>query len=312
MVYSWRDSSTSFSGVSVRISIACVVLLVAGFASGQGTGQEPLDDARAILKAMSDYVSGQETIDLAFDSAIEVITPELEKLQFTSSGSALVSRPDKIPPPTEWAGFPRWSSSLTALPRASTERASTAMRSLRSRQDPGRPHPRPACGPRRRTSRCGPVVVKLVRGFGRRRARGKVPRPRRSSRGDVWSTWPSATSTPTGRSGWGGGRRARTPEAGDHQQDREQRTPVQRGHHELEDWSRHRIGSLCIHAIGRRRADSTPTRSSSSTSCPRNTIWEVENEDFQEWHAVGSRCFRSRVFSRAPRSRQLQDARPRQ
>lgn len=96
MVYSWRDSSTSFSGVSVRISIACVVLLVAGFASGQGTGQEPLDDARAILKAMSDYVSGQETIDLAFDSAIEVITPELEKLQFTSSGSALVSRPDKI------------------------------------------------------------------------------------------------------------------------------------------------------------------------------------------------------------------------
>ena len=53
-------------------------------------------DARAILKAMSDYVSSQQTIQLTFDSAIEVITPQLEKIQFTNSGGALLSRPDKL------------------------------------------------------------------------------------------------------------------------------------------------------------------------------------------------------------------------
>lgn len=53
-------------------------------------------DAHAILKAMSDYVSSQKTIELTFDSDIEVITPQLEKIQFTNSGEALLSRPDKL------------------------------------------------------------------------------------------------------------------------------------------------------------------------------------------------------------------------
>ncbi|MEN8176646.1 MAG: DUF2092 domain-containing protein [Pseudomonadota bacterium] len=53
-------------------------------------------DAKSILKAMADYVSSQKTIELTFDSDIEVITPALEKIQFTNSGEALLSRPDKL------------------------------------------------------------------------------------------------------------------------------------------------------------------------------------------------------------------------
>jgi len=45
---------------------------------------------------MSDYVSSQQTIELTFDSDIEVITPQLEKIQFTNSGDTLLSRPDKL------------------------------------------------------------------------------------------------------------------------------------------------------------------------------------------------------------------------
>ena len=45
---------------------------------------------------MSDYVSSQKTIELTFDSDIEVISSDLEKLQFTSSGEVLMSRPDKL------------------------------------------------------------------------------------------------------------------------------------------------------------------------------------------------------------------------
>ncbi len=45
---------------------------------------------------MSDYVASLKTIELTFDSDIEIITPELEKIQFTNSGETLLSRPDKL------------------------------------------------------------------------------------------------------------------------------------------------------------------------------------------------------------------------
>lgn len=53
-------------------------------------------DATVILKAMSDYVGSQQTIKLTFDSDIEIITPQLEKIQFSNSGEVLLSRPDKL------------------------------------------------------------------------------------------------------------------------------------------------------------------------------------------------------------------------
>jgi hypothetical protein len=54
------------------------------------------DDAPQILKAMSDYMASQKTISLTFDSDIEVVTPEVEKIQFASSGKMLLARPDKL------------------------------------------------------------------------------------------------------------------------------------------------------------------------------------------------------------------------
>jgi Predicted periplasmic protein (DUF2092) len=53
-------------------------------------------DASKVLKAMSDYLTGQKTISMTFDSDIEVITSELQKAQFTSSGQVLLNRPDKL------------------------------------------------------------------------------------------------------------------------------------------------------------------------------------------------------------------------
>jgi hypothetical protein len=54
------------------------------------------DDALKILKSMSDYLAGQKTISLSYDSDIEVITSEIQKIQFASSGQVLLSRPDKL------------------------------------------------------------------------------------------------------------------------------------------------------------------------------------------------------------------------
>ena len=80
-------------------TILCASALFLAVAFGGGIPGSALaqgDDAKAILKAMSDYVGGQQTIDLTFDSAIEIITPQLEKIQFTNSGECLLRRPDKL------------------------------------------------------------------------------------------------------------------------------------------------------------------------------------------------------------------------
>src|SRR5471030_1607872 len=53
-------------------------------------------DADKLLKAMSDYVASQKTISVTYDSDIEVITSNLQKIQFTSSGQVQLSRPDKL------------------------------------------------------------------------------------------------------------------------------------------------------------------------------------------------------------------------
>ena len=77
------------------VAARCVLLAVSLVAVATGARAED-GDAKAILKRMSDYVGSQQTIELSFDSSIEVITPQLEKIQFTSSGNVLLNRPDKL------------------------------------------------------------------------------------------------------------------------------------------------------------------------------------------------------------------------
>lgn len=59
-------------------------------------GQCEQNAAKVILKSMSDYISSQKSILLTFDSDIEIITPQLEKIQFTNSGKALLNRPQNL------------------------------------------------------------------------------------------------------------------------------------------------------------------------------------------------------------------------
>jgi hypothetical protein len=54
------------------------------------------DTARRYLKAMTDYVSAQTSLAVTFDSDIEVITSELQKIQFTSTSEFMLRRPDKL------------------------------------------------------------------------------------------------------------------------------------------------------------------------------------------------------------------------
>jgi hypothetical protein len=79
-----------------RLLLTCMLFLSAAIALWVPFAQAQGSDAKSILKAMSDYVSSQKTIEITFDSDIEIITPQMEKIQFTNSGEALLSRPDKL------------------------------------------------------------------------------------------------------------------------------------------------------------------------------------------------------------------------
>ncbi len=90
-----ENTATNFRITRCGRLARALVLASALVSLGSGAHAESAD-AKSILKAMSDYVSSQQTIELTFDSDIEVVTPGLEKIQFASSGDVLVSRPDKL------------------------------------------------------------------------------------------------------------------------------------------------------------------------------------------------------------------------
>ena len=75
---------------------AAFCVLVASVTFVPSAHAEKSADAIKTLKAMSDYVANQNTLSVTFDSDIEVITTELQKVQFTSSGQVQLSRPDKL------------------------------------------------------------------------------------------------------------------------------------------------------------------------------------------------------------------------
>ena len=49
-----------------------------------------------MLKAMTNHVSKQSSLSVKYDSDVEVVTPSLEKIQFSASGEVALSRPDKF------------------------------------------------------------------------------------------------------------------------------------------------------------------------------------------------------------------------
>ena len=85
-------NNSSLRGLArVSLTAASIAVLVAA------TGPVArADDAATLLKAMADYTAAQKSITATFDSDIEIITPELQKIQFASSGQFKISRPDKL------------------------------------------------------------------------------------------------------------------------------------------------------------------------------------------------------------------------
>ena len=60
------------------------------------TQDQSAQNAKALLKSMSDYLAAQKNISMDYDSTFEVVSKDRQKLQLATSGTVELSRPDKI------------------------------------------------------------------------------------------------------------------------------------------------------------------------------------------------------------------------
>jgi hypothetical protein len=79
-----------------RRGIAAAAVLMAATFVAVPWAQAQDDPARKILRSMAGFLGGQKAFTVEFNSSIEVITPDLQKIQFNSSGRLALSRPDKL------------------------------------------------------------------------------------------------------------------------------------------------------------------------------------------------------------------------
>ena len=74
------------------------ILAIAAMAGTMSISAARADDAQAknLFKAMSDYLAAQQAISFDFDSTLEVVTDQDQKLGLASSGTLILNRPDKL------------------------------------------------------------------------------------------------------------------------------------------------------------------------------------------------------------------------
>jgi hypothetical protein len=86
----WKLAKASAAGISAAV---LALMLGLGMSSVVIAGEE---DARNLVKAMSDYMAAQKAVSFAYDAILEVVTTDDQKLALASSGMVTINRPDKI------------------------------------------------------------------------------------------------------------------------------------------------------------------------------------------------------------------------
>ncbi len=77
-----------------RLGVIAFSMVILVGASMNASADEA--DAKRLLKAMSDYMGGQQQISFDYDALLEVVTVDGEMLALASSGAVTLNRPDKI------------------------------------------------------------------------------------------------------------------------------------------------------------------------------------------------------------------------
>jgi len=77
------------SRAAARVLLLCV-------AFGQTAAYAAEADAKRLLKAMSDYMAAQKVVSFDFDSNLDIVSTQQQRITLAASGSVIMNRPDKL------------------------------------------------------------------------------------------------------------------------------------------------------------------------------------------------------------------------
>jgi hypothetical protein len=83
------------STIASRLGAAALSVLV-GFGGVIPSAMAAEADAKRLLKAMSDYMAAQKSISFQYDTVLEIVTKDNQKLALASSGKVTRNQPDKL------------------------------------------------------------------------------------------------------------------------------------------------------------------------------------------------------------------------
>ena len=80
---------------NLKIWAAVLTVAATGMAS-VSVAQADEANAKALLKAMSDYLAAQKAISFDYDANLEIVSTQQQKIALASSGTLTLNRPDKL------------------------------------------------------------------------------------------------------------------------------------------------------------------------------------------------------------------------
>ena len=90
-----RNIKRKRTGIAASAVAASVFAILAGSASLTAARADEAQ-AKTLFKAMTDYMAAQKAISFDYDSNLEVVSTDKQKLGLASSGTVTLNRPDKV------------------------------------------------------------------------------------------------------------------------------------------------------------------------------------------------------------------------
>src|SRR5215469_18326543 len=73
-----------------------VIALAAVGSTSMAAARSDETQAKGLVKAMSDYLGAQKAISFDYDTNLEIVSPQQQKIGLASSGALVLNRPDKL------------------------------------------------------------------------------------------------------------------------------------------------------------------------------------------------------------------------
>jgi hypothetical protein len=80
----------------VQRSVVVLTVIAAAGVANISAGRADEVNARSLLKAMSDCLAAQQAISFDYDSNLEIVSTQQQKIALASSGTLTLNRPDKL------------------------------------------------------------------------------------------------------------------------------------------------------------------------------------------------------------------------